>query len=353
MLDELQKVCLDAEQDVYTLDLVEWVLSAGRRPVKRPLPSLRPVRTVRHLHRAAQRLGAVRLPDAERLHLTRLVNGARAKVEDGARARFGPVLTTALHDVGLGPTNAPDRVAFAKMVEELLDRVIAQGFLTFGDVRDALSRNQLKMPDLGDAEDFIRGDPLLRLDRRLAPLLDGVYRPSELYVRWLERLTALNFGTRAGRAITLWVTFRSAARLAPPGSGRAAPPVRQPGAHTVAHSAYLVLAGPWGHARGPGPARRPRPPAVLALPAPGGLGLFLMGLIHSADFAGAAGTPLAVAGRGLHQVLVALPVALVRLPVLRRVAESWPFQLLWWYGIKPAAAAAAWLALPPGWHTPT
>src|SRR5947209_4308005 len=101
------------------------------------------------------------------------------------------------------------------MVEEMLDRIISQGFLTFGDLRDTISRNQLKLPDLQDPQDFIRGDPLLRLDRRLGSLLDGVYRPSEIYMRWLERLTALNFGTRIGRTITRWVTvpFGGAALL--------------------------------------------------------------------------------------------------------------------------------------------
>src|SRR5262249_50310265 len=66
-------------------------------------------------------------------------------------------------------------------------------------------RNQLKLPDLTEPEHFIRGDPLVRLDRRLAALLDGVYRPSEVYARWLERATSLFFGTTWGRALTLYL----------------------------------------------------------------------------------------------------------------------------------------------------
>src|SRR5262249_7988098 len=49
--------------------------------------------------------------------------------------------------------------------------------------------------------------PLVQVDRRLGSLLDGVYRPSEIYVRWLERLTALMFGTRLGRLVTRYVTI--------------------------------------------------------------------------------------------------------------------------------------------------
>src|SRR5207245_841664 len=120
ILFDLQTVCLDHEREVYSLDLVEWLRSAGHRPIKRPLPSQRLVRINKHLRNAYQRLAAARL---------------------------------------------------------------------------------------ADAQEFIRGDPLLRLDRRLSTMLDGVYRPSEIYMRWLERLTAFNFGTATGRLITRYVTI--------------------------------------------------------------------------------------------------------------------------------------------------
>src|SRR5262249_6820498 len=55
--------------------------------------------------------------------------------------------------------------------------------------------------------DFIHGDPLLRLDRRLAVQLDGVYRRSEFYLRWLQRFTSLGFGTQIGRWLTRNVTL--------------------------------------------------------------------------------------------------------------------------------------------------
>ena len=57
-------------------------------------------------------------------------------------------------------------------VEELLDRISSAGFLSFGDVRDAIARGQMKLPDLSGPDEHIRGDPLLRLDRRLATQLE-------------------------------------------------------------------------------------------------------------------------------------------------------------------------------------
>jgi hypothetical protein len=202
VLEDLQKVCLDHERDVYTLDLVEYITSAGKRPIKRHLPSQRLVRIAKHLHAAGQKLGEVRLSDADRSHLARLLQAALNKSELALRARFEPVLVTAMEDVGLRPSNPIEKAAFDKMVGELLDRITSYGFLTFAELRDTISRNQLKFADLYEPEDFIRGDPLLRLDRRLGALLDGVYRPSEFYTRWLERGTSLLFGTPWGRGLS-------------------------------------------------------------------------------------------------------------------------------------------------------
>ena len=66
------------------------------------------------------------------------------------------------------PQNLPERVARKKLVEELLDQIGERGFLTMGDLRDAISRNNLKLPDLSEPLDFFRGDQLLRADRKLA-----------------------------------------------------------------------------------------------------------------------------------------------------------------------------------------
>ena len=65
----------------------------------------------------------------------------------------------------------------------------------------------MKLPDLVGPHEYVHGDPLLRLDRRLASLLDGVYRRAESYTRGLERVTAFNFGTRTGRWITRNITW--------------------------------------------------------------------------------------------------------------------------------------------------
>jgi hypothetical protein len=207
-LYDLQNACVDHEREVYALDLVEWALSAGKRPIKRPLSGQRAVRITRHLRSAAQRLTSTRLSEADRRHLGGLLDEALRRNEERLRARFRPVLAESLHDVGLAAANPPEQAAFVKLVEELLDRISEVGFFNFSDLRDAISRNNLKLPDLVDPVELVRGDPLLRLDRLLASSpLDGVYRPSEIYLRLLQRLTAPNFGTRLGRLLTRYVTL--------------------------------------------------------------------------------------------------------------------------------------------------
>ena len=81
LLYDLQKVCVDHERDLYTVDLVEWALSWGRRPVKRHLPSQRDVLMLKHLRSAARRLVAVRITDDRRRRLALLLHDAITRVE--------------------------------------------------------------------------------------------------------------------------------------------------------------------------------------------------------------------------------------------------------------------------------
>ena len=121
---------------------------------------------------------------------------------------------------------------------------------------------------------------MLRLDRRLAALLDGVYRPSDMYMRWLERSTAVNFGTRWGRALTLWVTIPfGAAALLLQAIGILVHLFCNPDHHPLTLWIYHVLVGPSreGGAAGKGPHL---PWHFLLL---GMIGCVLMAVIHAPE----------------------------------------------------------------------
>lgn len=319
LLQDMQTVCVDNEQEIYAIDIVEWTLSAGQRPIRRPLPSQRLVRITQHLRRAVQRVQAARLSDADRAKLTHLFRTRLQRCEERLRERFRPIIVTAFHDVGLRPRFAPEHAAFDAMTEDLLDRVVANGFFTFAELRDVIARNHLKLPDLTDPQDFIRGDPLLRLDRRLANLLDGVYRPSEFYLRILERVTSLNFGTKLGRQLTLGVT------------------VPFGGALLVWMLLEIVL-GWFGV-----------PAAPLAGQITGVLvvGGFFWGLMHHPPFREGCRHALIRAWGPVRHALIELPAQWVQHPWVRRVVGSWAFQLFLWSGLQPLLALTVWWLLLP------
>ena len=74
-----------------------------------------------------------------------------------------------------------------------------------GDLRDAVSRNNLKMADLASLRQLFLGDQLLQANRRLGEKLDGVYRRGEIYLTLPQRLSSLAFGTPLGRFLTRYV----------------------------------------------------------------------------------------------------------------------------------------------------
>jgi hypothetical protein len=326
LLYDLQQVCIDAEREVFKLDLVEWVLSLGRRPIKRPLPSQRLVQMTRHLHEAAQRIPLARLSDADRQHLTRLMQSAQQASEQQLRVRFRPIFADALNDAGLAASNPPEETAFRKMIEELLDRITAVGFFTFSDLRDAISRNSLKMADLADPQEFVRGDPLLRLDRRLASLLDGVYRSGEVYLRVLEWTTSLLFGTKSGRFLTTNVLLPFGGSLA----------VLFGLQHFIAEPIPGYLYGPQINLA----------PLATFIP----VGLFILALMHLPKVRDACiktWQGFVEAGR----LTLKAPVLFVRMPPVQRVLHSWLFQLLWCYVLKPLPIALLiWWYLPDLHH---
>lgn len=95
---------------------------------------------------------------------------ARLVNETEVRGQIGPVLYEALNDAGFSPPSQLGQLALGQIVETLIDRILEQGFLTFQNLRDSLAVSPVKMPDLANLAQWVRGDELLRLDRRLATL---------------------------------------------------------------------------------------------------------------------------------------------------------------------------------------
>ena len=329
LLYDLQKVCVDHEREIYTVDVVEWAISLGRRPIKRPLTHQRDVLMLRHLRSALGRLAVVRLTESQRERLAALIRRATERVEARLRDRLRPFLSSAFDQVGLTPRNTPEVVARKKLIEELLDYIVDHGFFTMGLLRDAISRNQLKLPDLAQAGDFLYGDQLLRADRRLAIALDGVYHAGEFYLRGMQRLSSLAFGTAVGRFVT---------RFAAVPFGGAY--VALAGLHHLAELVGGLPAAP-NHVplepeigAGSGPAgwlsAQVSFPAVVVV-----LGLFLMGLINSVRFRAAVAFLFRVTFQVLRHVLVEPVRWMIRWQWLQRLLHSRLYRLSVRFVIKP------------------
>ena len=299
LLSDLQKVCVDNERGVFKIDLLEWVRSLGKRPVKRPLPHQREVLIVKHLRSAVGRLRATRISEESRATLSELLHAAVQREETVLRNQLRPVIGDALSSVGFAPDDPTEQVALRKLVEEVLDDVVRRGFANMGTLRDAISRNRLKLDDLAGPWEFFSGDQLLQADRRLAIDLDGVYRRGEFYLRWLQRLSSIAFGTRAGRFVTLF-------GLIPFGG------------------AFMILSF-FGHLLTKFVDGGPRLDSWRMISA---LGVFFLALMHSPLFRTLMSRGFSMLINVLGAVFIDMPVWAIRNPAIRAFLRSPPIVFL-------------------------
>jgi hypothetical protein len=345
LLYDLQKACIDHERELFAVDLAHWGLSLGSRPVKRPVPCQSAVLSLRHLRLAARRARRARLADEERQRLSGMLSAAVRHVEAMLRSRFRPLIQDTLDRVGFQPENLPERVAQHKLIEEILDLVVERGFVTMSDLRDALSRNNLKLPDLGGAEEFFLGDRLIQANRRLARSLDGVYRRGEIYLRWLQRFSALAFGTFIGRLLTLFLVLPyGGAFVALEGIQHLVGFVVPSAHHAPVEPSFDDLESNNGpvhaHSRHPPPIRFMTVWSVVVL------GTFLLALLHIPSFRRTVGQALWLLYRGARALLLDFPRFILGLPLVQKILASRLLQLFTRFVMRPLAMSIlTWVAL--------
>ena len=202
LLYDLQKVCLNHERELYTVNVVSWALELGRRPLRREQPNQRLALQLKALKLAMHRARKARVTPAEQARLADLLHDAIEHVEGELRKALRPVLAECLAAGDVRPSSVAESVSEQKLVDELLDNVTHGGFLSFGNVRDAISRSHLKLHDLSGASEFFVGDQLLRIDTKLSHRVDGIYHHGEIYLRMLQKFSSLFAGNPVGRWIT-------------------------------------------------------------------------------------------------------------------------------------------------------
>lgn len=206
-LYDLQKMVADFQDELFAVAPVEWILSLGKKPLQRPLHRARDVILLMQFRKFQKHVRNARLSEVQQEKILSLIHHQQHAASERIRIEFEPIFLGVFQEVGLVPANLPERIARDKVIAELIDRICNQGYLRISDFRDAIARNQLKLPDLQSVGEFFRGDPLLLADRRLAKELFGVYHRGEIYLRWIQRFSAIFFGTPLGRWITLYLVI--------------------------------------------------------------------------------------------------------------------------------------------------
>lgn len=329
VLHDLQKVCVEAERERRSVDVMTSVLSFGRRPVVRPLPRTRSVRIARHLKHAFEAFHAAKMSKESRGKLENVFHLATTRARANIRRELKPVLESVLTMVGLAPTSVPERVAREKLCAEILDLIYERGSFSLSQLRDALSRSSLKLPNVKLGE-LLGGDPILRADSLLSRRLDGIYKRGEVYLRGLQAASSVAFGTKTGRALTLHLVVPALASFVVlEGISHAVNPIlkltrprRDVGVvvgtvdSTHAEVAHATKAQVRRDHHDSGHVRLLNPPSFIML------AVFAYALVHSANTRRLSLAAAHAIGRVLHAVVIGIPRAVLRSKPIRALLRT-------------------------------
>ena len=207
LLEDAGQAVALAGMPLEKVDALPWLLSLGREPLRRELPYSGWLMAIRSIRSASGQAGKVGLSPDETSDLLHQLHLCEAGAREALRRLVGPVVEAAFRKVGLVPERVLEGLAWRQVVDELLDRLAKRGEIALGDLRDALASHRMKLSDLEGPAEWLKGDLLLRADRKLAAALPGAYRPGEIYMRGLQRLSSLFYGNSIGRTIFLYVLF--------------------------------------------------------------------------------------------------------------------------------------------------
>ena len=206
LLDDFEHIVLEGQTEYYRLQLVRWLWSDGRQPVQLGLPFQGPLKALRALNAAKIRLDQLPWSGAEVAHFIAPLQTLGNQISQRLRQQLLPRLRSLLDGAGFRPPDHRQRVARNVLQEELFDTILRRWHLRFTDLRDAVARHELRLPD-PDWRELLLGDRLARFDRQASAALPGVYQPGEFYLKGLQQMIAPLFGTVIGRAITRFLLF--------------------------------------------------------------------------------------------------------------------------------------------------
>ena len=216
ILKAMQRAYLDRERLFYVTRLMRFLRSLGKAPLQESLEHYGLMRSLHYLQLAHRRMETLPIREDLLHRWTHPLQSALRQIEDEIRQIFGTHLIEAMESVGLSAKNLREEVAQARIRDDIMDLVIRRGRLSFSDLRDVISRNEMRLHDTPWKDALSpTGDTLLRLDQALQERFHDIYRAGEIYLRLNQRFAALAFGTPTGRWICrfLLIPFGGAAVL--------------------------------------------------------------------------------------------------------------------------------------------
>lgn len=287
----------------------------ARRLVLRQSDANRSVKVARLLALAAEQAEAMASTGAQARVVLPVLRSAAERSHEQARGLLGRRLAGVLRWAGLVPRSGLEQLSQQRLIDELVDRTLARGFISLPQLRDAVSRNDLKLPDVTLVGRGRKRDPLLAADALSSRMLLGVYRRGDIYLRALQKASSLPFGTPLGRIVFMYfvlplvgafVLIEGAVHLAnPPLGWLGFEPLPPPGA-----AQFVVLM------------------------------LVLLGLLHSRTLRKIARQIFDLVGMVLAWLLYRIPRALIAQPAIQRLLAQPAVRFVVRQAVTPAVMAA-------------
>ncbi|RME85665.1 MAG: hypothetical protein D6785_04145, partial [Planctomycetota bacterium] len=204
ILIDLELSLSESQKSYYHLNFTGWLFSLGRKPLLMILEHQGEFRKLKFFRKVYAKTISLKLPKEKLMEYKNLFHEAISKVEKRIRSILNPKIETAFQQNFPKPKSWIEKISYRKIIGELEDVILEKGHSHFMDLRDIISRNQLKLEDLQTME-VLCGDALARTDRALSQVLPGIHNQGEIYLRFLQIISSIFFGTPTGRWLSKYI----------------------------------------------------------------------------------------------------------------------------------------------------
>ncbi|WP_372367871.1 hypothetical protein [Candidatus Uabimicrobium sp. HlEnr_7] len=206
ILLDLENAYIDGNTKFCELSVRSWMFSFAKEKLISGLPYNSHMRRLKHLRAACKKTQKIELDEKTLERYVYITHKALEKTKQKVSEQIGPIVLSAMAEQNFHQKTLEEKVAFEKVYQGYLDVMTNEGYSYFAKLRDLVSRNRVTLENL-ETKQIFTGDQLIKLDRLLGKKLRGVHRPAEIYVRFLQIISSIFFGTPTGRFICKFFFF--------------------------------------------------------------------------------------------------------------------------------------------------